>query len=63
VDLDITAQDADRVAVNGLVETVDHAVIEHHEGQAKTHGRYDDDGSASVTPDITPGKAQVKLHL
>ncbi len=59
VDLDIAAQDLDGVAINGLLEAGDQAVVHHHHRQGQPDGQDDDERAAAVAPDIAPGQAKV----
>ncbi len=63
VDLDVAAQHADGVAVDGVVEAVNQAVVPHHHPEAQTHRQQDVDGAALVPPDVAPCEAQVEDHF
>ena len=59
VNLEVAAEDAHRVSSNGPIEAIDQSIVEHHHGEGESHRQDNDDRATAVTPDVTPGKAQV----
>jgi len=59
VDLDVAPHHVDGVAVDGVIEAFDQAVVHHHHRQAHPDGQDNDERSAAVPPDVAPCQAQV----
>ena len=63
VDLDVSTQDLDGIAVDGILESGHHAVIEHHHPHRQSDRQDDDEGAGAVAPDVAPGQAKIEVHV